>query len=93
MLLAELICEFWTGLNTGGGQLFEGENQKNTTPREMTPAIVTMTPRRNSDGPFVFERNSQTRPCLHRKTMEKQSNKNPVKNYYCMSDISCLHNG
>ncbi len=34
-------------------------------------------------------------PCLHRKTMEKQRNRmiSPVKNYYCMSDISCLHQG
>ncbi len=35
---------------------------------------------------------STNRSCLHRKTMEKQ-NKTPVKSYYCMSDISCLHHG
>ncbi len=27
------------------------------------------------------------------KTMEKQRNKKTAKNYYCMSDISCLHQG
>ncbi len=27
------------------------------------------------------------------KTIEKQSKKKPVKNYYCMSDISCLLHG
>ncbi len=39
--------------------------------------------------------NSQTRPCLHRKNNGKaaQLNKKPVKNYNCMSDISCLHHG
>ncbi len=41
------------------------------------------------------ECNSQTCPCLHRKDNGKaaQSNKKPVKNYYWMSNISCLHNG
>ncbi len=41
------------------------------------------------------ECNSQTRQCLHRKNNGKaaQLNKKPVQNYYCMSDISCLHHG
>ncbi len=34
------------------------------------------------------ERYSQTRPCLHRKTMKRSVIKyKPVKNYYCVSDI------
>ncbi len=35
------------------------------------------------------------RPCLHRKNNGKavQSNIKPVRNYYCMSDISCLNHG
>ncbi len=41
----------------------------------------------------LAKRNSQTHPCLHRKNNGKAawSNKKPVKNYYCMSNISCLH--
>lgn len=49
--MSELYC---VGIRSGGGQLAEGDNQKNTIIREMKPANVTIRLRRHSDEPFVF---------------------------------------
>ncbi len=55
LLLAQFCCEFSLGLGSGGGQLCEGENRENMMLIEMTPAIVTTTPTRHSNEPFVLD--------------------------------------